>query len=462
MTDETTKEVATVNLDGWNNILTWRGQNGKDRTTGNVFVDNIALTDQHLSAMYRANGISKRIVDLIPNEMTREWIQVEGDDDNYIIPKLEELDAKKKIRSALKWARLYGGAVIVMGIDDSQTEEKRLNEFNVRDVVSLHVFEKQTVQWLESDLYKDLSNPKYGQPEFYTIQPTGMNSFKVHETRVIRLIGEEMPDSIQSLNRGWGDSVLNACFNEMKNLGASYSATANILEDFIQTVLKIQGLSDQVAAGNDAYVKARLNIIDLSRSVTNTIILDSLEEYDKSASSVSGLDTLIEKFCLALASVTGIPYAILMGQSPAGMQATGDADIRMFYDMVRSQQDDNLKPMLERLIKLLFLSKKSPYKAEPEAWKICFNPLWQLSEVEEANYRKTIAETDVMYINTGVLDPIEVGTSRFGSGSFNPETTIDMVAREELEPGDDDSSESGGINGYSTNATTDKNQALNF
>ena len=56
-----------------------------------------------------------------------------------------------------------------------------------------------------------------------------------------------------------------------------------------------------------------------------------------------------------------------------------------------------------------------------------------MTETETAAYRKTIAETDQIYISNGVLDPAEVAASRFGGDMYSPETVIDLEARENPE-----------------------------
>jgi phage-related protein (TIGR01555 family) len=172
----------------------------------------------------------------------------------------------------------------------------------------------------------------------------------------------------------------------------------------------------------------------------NTIMLDSRESYQKQSSSVAGLDSLIDRFALAVAATSGIPYSFLMGQPPSGLQSTGAADIRMFYDQVKAKQEDDLQPALERLVKLITMSRDSGLTGnELDEWHIKFNPLWQMDEKDEATYRKTVAETDAMYLDRGVLDPAEVAVSRFGGNSYSAETELESLDRDSvIEPDNPD------------------------
>lgn len=422
------KDVTRSDAGEWVNLLTWMGYKSNDRVTSQRFLGCRSLTQAELTDLYKGCGIAKRIVDLISDEMTRAWFCVEGDADDLIVQRLEEINAKKKIRELIRWARLYGGALAVVGIDDGLKLERPVNENNIRSIEFIHVFDRHDITFnAMTDLYSDPNHPKYGTPEWYTINTVNGSQRRVHATRTLPLYGETLPNRLMNDNQGWGDSVLQSCYTELRNLGGSYGSTANILQDFIQTILTIDNLSNLIQGGQQDIIKRRLELIDTSRSVSNTILLDAQEEFQKSSSSVAGLDALIDRFGLALASVTGIPYSFLMGQPPSGLQATGQADIRMFYDMVRCQQEDNLQPILERLVRLIMLSKLGPFRgAEPAEWSVKFHPLWQMSENDEALYRKTIAETDAIYLDRGVLDPEEVAISRFGGDAYSAETELDM------------------------------------
>jgi hypothetical protein len=57
-----------------------------------------------------------------------------------------------------------------------------------------------------------------------------------------------------------------------------------------------------------------------------------------------------------------------------------------------------------------------------------------MSDKEQADLRKTTADTDVAYINAGVLLPEEVALSRFGSGTWSAETAVDLAVPRDAAP----------------------------
>ena len=412
--------------DIWSNTITYLGIRGKDRTQSNVFTKDNSLTMDELETLYRNDGFARRIIDFISSEMVREWFTIEGDTDDRIMKYLKTLDAKNSMSDLVTWSRLFGGAIIIIGADDGGELSEPLNERAIRSVDFLHVFDRTQIDWNESDLYTDPTNPKYGSPEIYRITPTSnQNIFSVHETRVLRLNGERIPIRTSDTNNGWGDSALQSIYTQLKNLGASYGIVANIMEDFIQTVLKIDNLQEILENGDEDLIRKRLDIIDTSRHVSNTILMDAREDYEKQSSSVAGLDALVDRFALALSGATGIPYTFLMGRPPSGLQASGDADIRMFYDMIKSRQEDQLQPLLERLISVILSASNSPSNLSINDITIEFVPLWQMDEMEQAQHRKTVAEADAIYLDRGVVSSGEVAISRFGGSAYSPETSID-------------------------------------
>lgn len=425
------KKIVT---DGWVNLLTGLGQRQKDRAESTFFSERKKLNAIELEQLYRQDGFAKKIIEIFPDEMVRQWFRVEGDPDNLILARLEEIDAKNKIRELLLWGRLFGGAIAVLGVDDGGNLDDPINYRNIKNLEFIHVFDKNEVSWTVTDTYQNPNSIKYGLPEFYRVSPAaGGTFFVVHESRVLKVIGENLPIRSMINNNGWGDSALQSCYEQLRNLNITYNSAANIVQDFIQSVISIENLADLVSAGKSDIIYQRLNILDASKSINNTLLLDANENYSKQASSIGGLDQMIDRQALALASVTKIPYSFLMGEPPSGLQSTGQADIRMFYDSIKSDQENLLQPLLEKIAKILFYSSDMPFgKKEPENWKVVFNPLWQKSDVEDAAYKKSIAETDAIYISTGVLDPAEVAYSRFGTGSFSPDTLVDMSLREKL------------------------------
>jgi phage-related protein (TIGR01555 family) len=209
------------------------------------------------------------------------------------------------------------------------------------------------------------------------------------------------------------------------------------MTDFKQDVLSISGSAeklagDKVSKGSPLLKRARA--IQQTRSVTRMLVIDKeTETFGREVVSVAGLAEVLQQFSLRLAAAADMPVTLLMGQSPAGLSATGASDIRFFYDRIASIQRRILLPRVKKLIRLLFLASDGPTGGEePERWTVTMNSLYQLSASEEATRRLAIAQADAIYLTNQVTNPEEVAVSRFGGADYSAETTIDFEGRAQM------------------------------
>ena len=420
-------------VDTYSNVLTGIGMAQYDARMSTRFSADRTLTRAECAAYYRSEGIARRIVELPANEMTREWLDVDGDTDGLVLSEHSRLGVKSAFRDMIRWSKAFGGSLCVMGSDDGQTLDQPLYEAGLRKIHFLQVFDRWRVQWQSSDIYSDPRHPRFGQPQTYQVTPITGSYFRVHESRCLKLDGQALPDLDRQNNQGWGDSVYQALHDRLRMLGAIYADVEVICDKFIQGVLKSAGIKDADAMGDEgtAMITQKMQMLDMAMHLLNTVLIDKDEEYTRIVSSVAGLPEIIDRFAQAVSSVSGIPITLLMGRSPAGLNATGDSDIRNWYDKVSSEQEEALLDPVNQLNRLIYLQKDGPFRGKipAEGGGIIFRPLWQMSDKETADLRKTVAETDAIYLANGVLDPDEVAASRFGGDTYSMETSIDAEAR---------------------------------
>lgn len=456
--------------DGWENTITGLGT-ARDKRLGTSIRAPLPATARVMfENIYSGDDIGALVADLPANEMVREWINVNVDDsaepgnaegdlrteaetssvddkvnvNKLVQQKLDDLAAQANVGDALTWARVYGGALLFLGVDDGRKLSEPLDRENIKSFDFLTVFDRWEVQIHSTDtevlLPNGKPNPRLGKPASYYLQATAESGFGgtspteiVHATRFIRFDGVRTPRRRMRENGGWNDSIYTRIIEVLQDFGIAWHGLAHLLQDFAQAVLKMKGLAQAIASDNDDLVLTRMQNMDLCRSVARAIPIDAdNEEFSRVTTPVTGLPQLMDRFALRLAAAARMPVTLMMGMSPAGLNATGESDIRFFYDQIRAEQHKHLKPRLEDLIELVFLDKSGPTNGnEPENWSITFNPLWQLSDTEQATVRKTQAETDAIYITNDVITPDEVGTSRFGGDTYSTDTILDTEQRAE-------------------------------
>ena len=434
-------------VDSWVNLLTGVGAHrGRSAFT---FSAMGKIPDQVLEDLYHGDPFASRICRAVPGHALRQGFVVQTPDPaatTDLTEDLKRLGAREKLLEAWVWAHVFGGGAVFVGADDGRDPELPLDWRNIRAVRFLTVLDKRELVPLR--WYLDPLNPKFGEPELYMIQRIGQGNVdtrRVHDTRLLRFTGTLTTRRRRLQNWGWGESELQRVYDKLRAFNGAHASVEAILHDASQGVFAMKDLASKLTAdGRDAF-KLRMEFMDLSRSAARATMIDKEDEDYKKVESqaLGGFPDTLDRFTLALAGAAEIPVTILMGQAPAGLNATGDSDIRQFYDRVQSERTNYLQPRLEMLIRMMLRSEEGPTAGvEPEGWSVSFPSLWQLSPKEESERRKTVCDTDVAYITAGVLTPEEVSTSRFREEGWNPDTQVDLGVRRQMQAADRDAAQS--------------------
>jgi len=397
-----------IRTDGYQNVVIGHGLKNKDPAANFGFTPGPIMTDQMLSNLFIGNSIARKIISLPVDEAVKNWISIDDDPESKSLQILDDMGAESHFADALRWGRLYGGSVILMLANDGGTLEDPLREGNVKEVESIRVYDKTQVFWNDAVLYEDPSNKQYGEPEYYEISPIGGMPFTVHQSRLLLFKGDPLPDYYRLRYQGWGLPSLQGVWDELLNNSHSHSLAIKIMERMSQGVLKLDGMLENLQTDfGEAEVKKRLELIDMARSILNTIAIDSKDEFEIKNMTLAGIPDMLDRFGLAVSAASNMPFTLLFGRSPAGLNATGQSDLENYYNMVKQIQKRQLKPQISRLTRLISGSK--------EALKLIFAPLWLPSEKEQAETDKLKADTKAQeaaaantYVGMGALDPSEV------------------------------------------------------
>ncbi len=440
-------DAITGREDGWAGLLSQVGALGADKRLARRFnIDNPLQSQQELEDLYSGDDMIARIVELVPNEMTREWIEFKTDGDpeqaKKVMTWLEDLQVAQRLNTALIQARLYGGSVTVLGVDDGLPSNQPLQPKKIKGFYWLTTLDRFSVR---PDLpYADPFSPRYGQPSFYFIQnqlgtsqgePTRFND-AIHESRLLRFDGVVTTPRRQQRNLTWGDSILVRVLNTVADFQQVWGSVSYLMSDMSQAVFTIKNLAKQIAANHSGDIEKRFQLIEMSRSVARAIVLDEGETFERKATPLEGVPLILDRFANRLAAAVGIPVTLLMGESPKGLNATGDADVRNWYDQIHAAQEKLLRPALNRILTLALNAPNGPTGGkEPENWSFEFKPLWQLDGLQEAQRRFQIAQADNIYLQAGVVTPEEMADSRFSADGYSIETTLDEDMRARLNDG---------------------------
>lgn len=436
-------------LDGWVNVLSGIGDATRDKSASMQITRTTPLQLEECLELFHSDDLANRIVTAVTEDAMREGFTVTYCDDSndkdaddstevqdqekQIQNKARELCVADKVREARIWARCTGGAAVYLMVDGAGLPEEPLDDTKIKKLVGLEVVDRGDI--VPSTYY--YLGPKIGQVETYRLTMSGeggsvQTNILIHETRLVMFRGAMTSRRERIRNNGWDHSVLQRVIEVLKQVNGSWGSVMTMMHDFSQAVFKIKGLIDAMAEGGEKDIVKRMALVDLVRSLARAVVLDAEEEDYKvvERGAVTGIDTLIDKLFLRLSSAARMPVTILMGQAPAGLNATGASDLRWWYDTVRSEQEHEIKPRLERIIHII--ARELFPGVDPQSWEVCFPSLWQMSATEEAAYRKSVADTDHIYITDGVVLAEEIALSRFGEGKYSAEYEVNLEARKQL------------------------------
>lgn len=358
---------------------------------------------------------------------------------------LDDLGVDEALQTALKYMRAYGGGVVLLGINDGQADlSKPVDPEKIQSVdfvTALSCYECYAVEY-----YADPAAPKYGKPMIYQIsaqaQPTNdpkmtaqaikgtQRVARVHESRVVAFSGPVVSARHRQEKRGFGDSIFTRIYPVLRDYETVWLNTATLMTDFAQAVYTMAKLEASLATDKGRRFRERLQAMDYGRSTLRAIVVGEGDKFERQQTPLTGLPEILREFASRLAAVGGVPVTRLMGTSPGGLNATGESDIRFYYDRIAGLQHSDLEPGLEKIVRSVLLAKNGPTGGlEPDQWSIEFCPLWQESETQKiANYAAQ-ATADKAYIDAGVVSPEEVAVSRFGNA--DSEIVLDFDARDQ-------------------------------
>lgn len=356
---------------------------------------------QLLTSLYRENWIVQNIIETIPGDMVRKWYTLKSNVGPEYVDALQRLERKVHLRKSLLegmyWGRLYGGAagiIMVRGQDDL-TQPLDYELILPGCFLGLMILDRWSGIYPELGQVTDPSDPDFGLPEYYTIrdEESGTLISKVHHSRVLRFTGRELPYNEKIAETYWGESELEAIYNELAkrdnvsgNIAAlTFRANVNYLEtDSLDQMLAVNNVAAQ-----QRFWKT-LQAQSVIESNFGTRLVNKGDVMHNTQYTFTGLPEVYDRVMMDVAGAAKTPVTKLFGRSPAGMNATGESDMNNYYDYIDGLRENQLRPILERLLPIMALSA---WGSVPDDLDIDFPPLQtpDSNEVADIVEKKTQA-----------------------------------------------------------------------
>lgn len=398
--DSAQAQGLAVTGDGLVNVATGLGTQ-RSKRSHNRFHYAVLNDFQQLDAAYETSWLARAIVDYPAEDMVREWRTIKCDEADAIRAEEDRLSVPAMCSEALSWARLYGGAGILMLTNQPLDKPLRPERIKKGDLHRLLVVDRFDMTPLGLNQTNILA-ANYLMPEFYVL---AQGSQAIHWTHFARFPGAKLPRRQRAQTLGWGDSELRKCLDDVMDIVASKDGLAELMQEANVDIIQRQGLSDELASDQDDAITKRYALFGLMKSTINLALLDGEETYERKTLDLSGAAPVLDLLMTWISGAADIPVTRLFGTSAKGLNATGEGDMQNYHNALSSKRLTQLDPGLRTLDEVLVRSAIGRWIDD---FNYVWNPFQQPDLVQIAQANKAQAETDLLYLDSDVITVSQV------------------------------------------------------
>ena len=362
-----------------------------------------------LTSLYRNSWIIAKIIDTLAADMTKKGFSIQSDAPVEDITRLYKEITRKNVmgdfREGIRWGNLYGGAIGIMLVEGQEDFSQPLdvNLIPPNGYKGLLVIDRWDGVFPDIEIVTDLASKDRGYPKYYNVtsqNTTDLNqdSIRVHHTRVIRFTGRDLPAWEKRMETYWGGSVIEPVIEELVKRD---NASGNIGALIFQANLKVFGIEDfgsDMGTMTESSKKELYNTVSAMNSLMSSqgmILMGKNDVFETKQYSFSGLGEIYELFMLDIAGASGMPATKIFGREPAGMSATGESDLQIYYDRISTEQEEKMSSQILKLLPVLCMSSIGYY---PDDLETTWNSIRTLSDESKMDLMgKGLASVASMY-----------------------------------------------------------------
>lgn len=386
-----------LRVDAFVNVLTGLGGAFDKTSAARVGMPRL-LSPTELDWLYHGSDLAGRIVDQPVTDAMRQGVYTGDPDLDAAAGRWEALE---KFADAWIWGRLYGLGALYLGVSDkhgAQAEPLDWNRVGRGDLAFIMVLDGQELS--VATRIEDRRSPQYGEPRTWRVTSSAadLHGAEIHTSRLLMFEGARTSNRLRRENNDRTFSVLQRPIETLRDVDQSWRSTMLLLQDMSQAVFKINGLMSHIANGQKQIMLDRMELVEAARSVARAVVIDAENESFEhvGAANVAAIDPLLVRAFTRLAAAAGMPVTVLMGTSPAGLNATGESDIRLWYATVKGLQG----LVTPQLLSLLRMIARSEGLKVPTSLK--WPSLWDMTEMERATLDKTRVDASAIRITQGM------------------------------------------------------------
>ena len=350
-------------------------------------------------------------IEMIANEMAREWIKFnrlgDKDENDNGIPDLVE-DFKKfgvqeHFRKATATAGYFGGCLLF--IDTGEPMKDLVNPLVLKE----KVFAKDSLKGFKLIEPYNVSPGRYNsnrplKQDYFKPKTWFVQGLPVHESRFLYFTMTEVTSMLLPAYNFFGIPLAQIVLDSVMHFTECREAVARLLTKYSMTVLQTN-MEEILSGGASTMIDRRVQYMVQNRSNDGIEVIDKdLENIINVSTPLSGITDIVRQAMEFVAADFNEPATKMWGISPAGMNATGESDMRNHRDNINTLQEKMYTCPIRTIITLLQLNRSGHID---ESVGFTYNKLSEDDEQKKAAVQKTKADTAAVLIDAGVIGPEE-------------------------------------------------------
>ena len=384
------------------------GANNLSQTAGYI-MERFTWDYYTLNILFRNNWIAKAIIEKPANEMLKNGFEIHSELDPDKVTKVMNVYTRTKTNAkflqCLKWARLYGGCILVPMIEGQDDLSKPLDFDTIMpdSYKGCFVVDRWSGISPSLEIVEEIDDPDFGKPKYYTISTNNTNtSVKIHHSRIIKMIGRELPYWEELAEDYWGASELEHVYTELKKRDDTSANISFLIFLANIRIFKMKNLGQAITFGDQEglnRVYQAMQSMNRLMCNTGTFAMDQEDDFATQQYTFTGINDVYESFMLDISGAAEIPVDKLFGRSPTGFNS-GEETLQNYYDTIQEKQETYVREPLERLLKIIIMSTLGEI---PDDFELVFSPVRRPSNMEKADLAQKQAQPVLDVYNAGII-----------------------------------------------------------
>lgn len=358
-----------------------------------------------LTYLYAGSGIIQRAIQVPVLDAMSRGIKVEsgelsGTDIDELMDHMESTGQWEALKDAFTWARLYGGAGIVINSNQEP-----------REPLSLRRLKNSPLEMYDLDRWQfDNSHPYAGDFEDYFMSGGSNDQYfvygmPIHESRIIRIRNKRAPYYVRRQLRGWGMSEAERMIPPLNLYLKTQNVLYEILDESKIDVFRLKGFNDKlIQKGGTETITQRLQLANELKSYVNALVMDQNDDYEQKQISFGGLAEVSSENRIGIAAAITMPVTKLFGLSASGFN-TGESDLENYNAMVEADVRTPMRPTIRRMLEV---NMANLWGYVP-TFQFHFPSLRVLSAGEEEEVKTSQTHRHLALYDRGLIDSQEFG-----------------------------------------------------